>query len=368
MKVKLLDLTAQFKEIEDEVRIALDEVFSTQQFILSGKVKELERAIAEYCGVDHAVAVASGTDAILLSLMALDIGEGDEVITTPFTFFSTASSIVRVGATPVFVDIEPSTFNIDPEKVCHAISPRTKAIVAVHLFGQATDMEPIMKIASERRISVIEDACQSIGARYRGRRVGSIGDAGCFSFFPTKNLGCFGDGGMVVTNNEELAERIRSLRVHGSKKRYYHDEIGINSRLDEIQAAVLVVKLAYLEKWNSKRRANAGFYDEALADMDEVKTPYVPDYNESVYNQYVVRVERRNELKEFLASQGVGTEIYYPIPLHLQRCFGFLNHREGDFPEAERAASEVLALPIYPELTEEELGFVAEKIRSFYSM
>ncbi len=368
MKVKLLDLTAQFEEIEDEVRTALDEVFSTQQFILSDKVKELERAIAEYCGVGHAVAVASGTDAILLSLMALDIGEGDEVITTPFTFFSTASSIVRVGATPVFVDIEPSTFNIDPEKVRHAIGPRTKAIVAVHLFGQAADMEPIMKIASERGISVIEDACQSIGARYRGRRVGSIGDAGCFSFFPTKNLGCFGDGGMVVTNSEKLAARIRSLRVHGSKKRYYHDEIGINSRLDEIQAAVLVVKLAYLEKWNSKRRTNARFYDEALADAEEVKTPYVPDYNESVYNQYVVRVEKRDELREFLTSQGVGTEIYYPIPLHLQKCFGFLDHRVGDFPESERAASEVLALPIYPELTEEELGFVVEKIRSFYSM
>jgi len=367
MKVKLLDLVPQYQSIKEEILKAVDGVLSTQQFILGENVEALEETVAGYCGTKYGVGVASGTDALYISLMALGIGKGDEVITTPFTFFSTVSSIVRAGARPVFVDIDPRTFNIDPAEVEKAITGKTRAIMVVHLFGQAVDMDPIVEAARARGIKIIEDACQSIGALYKGKRVGGIGDVGCFSFFPTKNLGGFGDGGMVVTNDEETAERIKSLRVHGSKSRYYHDEIGINSRLDEIQAAVLLAKFNHLEEWNEMRRSNAAYYDRALEDVDEVSVPFVPDYNRSVYNQYVVRASRRDDLRNHLAREGIGSEVYYPIPLHLQKCFDFLGYKAGDFPSSEEAAGEVLAIPVFPELTDEEKGYVVEKIRSFYS-
>jgi len=366
MKVKLLDLVGQYQSIRGEVLEAIEEVLSSQQFILGEKVSSLENAIAEYCGTKFAVGVASGTDALYLSLLALDIGEGDEVITTPFTFFSTVSTIIRTGARPVFADIDPGTYNLDPVKVEAAVTERTRAIVVVHLFGQAAEMGEIAKVAEEHGLKVIEDACQSIGALYRGGKVGGLGDVGCFSFFPTKNLGGCGDGGMVVTDDEAVAERIRSLRVHGSRRRYYHDEIGINSRLDEIQAAVLLVKLRYLDRWNEMRRKNASYYDEALRGVDGVTVPFVPDYCFSVYNQYVIRAAMRDELKKYLEARGIGSEIYYPIPLHMQKCFSFLGYREGSFPVSEETAKEVLALPVYPELTDEEKEEVVAAVRSFY--
>lgn len=367
MNIKLLDLVPQYKSIKKEILREIEEVLSTQQFILGEKVAALEESVAQYCGTSFGVGVASGTDALYLSFLAIGVGEGDEVITTPFTFFSTVSSIVRTGARPVFVDIEPRTFNIDPSRIEDAITERTKAIVPVHLFGQAADMDPIVEVAKSRDIMVVEDACQSIGAMYKGHRVGGIGDIGCFSFFPTKNLGGFGDGGMVVTNEEWIAERIKSLRVHGSKQRYYHDDVGINSRLDEIQAAVLLVKLKHLEDWNEMRRKNASFYNGALSGVNEVSVPFIAESNVSVYNQYVIRAMKRDELKNFLAEEGIGCEIYYPIPLHLQKSFNFLGCAKGDFPVSEKAAKEVLAIPVYPELTDREKNYVVEKIRSFYS-
>jgi len=366
-EIKLLDLKPQYKSIEDDVHRAIEGVLSSQQFILGTRVMELEERLAEYCGTKHAVGVASGSDAILLALMAIGIGEGDEVITTPFTFFSSVSSITRLGAKPVFVDIDPLSFNIDAAKISAAMTDRTKAILVVHLYGQPVDMDPILEVASSREIKVVEDACQSIGAKYKGKRVGSIGDVGCFSFFPTKNLGGYGDGGLVTTSDDEIAEKIRALRVHGSRRKYLHDEVGINSRLDEIQAAVLLVKLPYLDEWNEKRRRNAAFYGARLKDIDGVTPPNVYEYNESVFNQYVVRVSKRDELREYLSEKGVGSEIYYPLPLHMQKCFAYLGFREGDFPESERASKEVLALPIYPELSTEELEFVTDTINSFYA-
>ncbi len=365
MQVKLLDLVRQYETLRDEVGEALDEVFSSQQFILGVKVRELEESIASFCGVRHAVGVASGSDALLISLMALGIGPGDEVVTTPYTFFSTASSITRLGARPVFVDINPRTYNIDPAGVREALSGKTKAILIVHLFGQMCDMNPILRAASDRGIPVIEDACQAIGSAYRGRPAGSIGRAGCFSFFPTKNLGGCGDGGMIVTDDRDLAERARSLRVHGSRKRYYHEAVGINSRLDEIQAAVLSVKLRYLEKWNEERREHAAFYDTALGELDGIVIPRAESNSLHTYHQYVIRAGRRDALMDFLRERGIGCEVYYPIPLHLQECFSFLGEARGDLPEAERAAREALALPVYPELTTAEQTYVVERIREF---
>jgi len=365
MQVKLLDLVRQYEKMRDEIGAALDEVFSSQQFILNGKVAELEKRIASFCGVRRAVGVASGSDALLISLMALGIGPRDEVVTTPYTFFSTASAITRLGAHPVFVDIDPRTYNIDPAGVRAALTSRTKAVLVVHLFGQMCDMNPILRAASGRGIPVIEDACQAIGSAYRGRSAGSVGRAGCFSFFPTKNLGGCGDGGMIVTDDRDLAERARSLRVHGSRKRYFHEAVGINSRLDEIQAAVLSVKLRYLAEWNGRRRAHAAFYDEALGGLDGIVTPHAESNVHHTYHQYVIRAGRRDELMEFLRRRGVGCEIYYPVPLHLQECFAFLGGERGDLPEAERAAAEALALPVYPELTEQEQEYVVARIREF---
>lgn len=366
MTVKLLDLTAQYRATRDEIRREIDGVLESQQFILGPKVEELERAIASYCGVSRAVGVASGSDAILLVLMALGVGAGDEVVTTPYTFFSTASSITRLGAKPVFADIDPRTYNIDPARAAALIGPRTKAIVAVHLFGQTADMDPIMEAARERGVRVIEDACQSIGARHKGRPAGSIGAAGCLSFFPSKNLGGLGDGGMVVTSDDALAESVRTLRAHGGRERYYHDVVGINSRLDALQAAALLVKLRHLEEWHEGRRRNAAWYDERLAGIPGIETPYVEAHNRSVYNQYVIRTRDRDALMARLRASGVGCEVYYPVPLHLQRCFAYLGGRTGDFPEAERAARESLALPVYPELPTAAREYVVERIREFF--
>jgi len=364
MKIPLLDLGSQFAGIEDEIRSAIDEVLRTQRFILGPVVSEFEKEIAAYCGAKHAIGVSSGTDALLVSLMALGIGRGDEVITTPYTFFSTAGSISRVGARPVFVDIDPRTFNINPERLHHAISEKTKAILPVHLFGQCAEMDPILGLAGKYNLKVIEDAAQAIGARYKGRHAGTMGDVGCFSFFPSKNLGGFGDGGMVVTDDPNLAEEVSILRVHGSKPKYFHKMIGGNFRLDAIQAAVLRVKLRHLDVWTEKRRRNAAYYDKLLGAVPVI-APYVEPHNFCVFNQYVIRVGRRDELMSFLKERGIGCEIYYPLPLHLQECYAHLGNRKGDFPEAEKAAEESVAIPIFGELTEEEMRYVGEQVSSF---
>ncbi|MDD3643038.1 MAG: DegT/DnrJ/EryC1/StrS family aminotransferase [Candidatus Krumholzibacteria bacterium] len=367
MKIPLLDLAAQYRTIKGEIREAVEEVFESQRFILGPRVAELEERIAAYCGVSRAVGTASGSDAILLALSALGIGPGDEVITTPYSFFSTVSSVTRLGARPVFADIDPRTFNIDPARVAGSIGPRTKAILVVHLYGQTAEMDPILDAAASRGIPVIEDACQAIGARCRGRAAGSMGLAGCFSFFPSKNLGGAGDGGMVVTGDDSLADRIRVLREHGARRRYYHDEVGINSRLDAIQAAVLLVKLRRLDEWSEGRRRNAARYDELLGAAEGVVTPAALPHNRHIYNQYVIRAARRDDLKEHLQGAGIGCEVYYPVPLHLQACLSFLGGKEGDCPEAERAASETLALPVYPELTAAMQDEVAGAIGRFYA-
>lgn len=365
MTVKLLDLVPQYVGIRDEIRTAIDEVLSTQQFILGKKVEELEAEIARYCGVRHAVGVASGTDAILLILMALGVKEGDEVVTTPYTFFSTVSSVTRLGAKPVLADIDPRTYNIDPDRVSKLVTRKTKAILVVHLFGQIAGMDAISEAAARSGVPVVEDACQSIGARYKGKRAGSIGAAGCLSFFPSKNLGGFGDGGMIVTDDASLADAARMLRVHGGRERYYHDVVGINSRLDALQAAVLLVKMKHLDGWHEGRRKNAAYYDRELSRVEGVAIPYVEPHNESVYNQYVIRVKERDALRDHLRNRGVGCDVYYPVPLHLQKCFAFLGGKAGDFPESERAARETLALPVYPELGTAEKEYVVSSVREF---
>jgi dTDP-4-amino-4,6-dideoxygalactose transaminase len=362
MTVKLLDLVPQYETIREEVRAAVDEVLEGQQFILGPKVERLEAELARYCGLSYAVGVASGSDAILLSLMALGVGEGDEVVTTPYTFFSTVSSITRLGAIPVFADIDPRTYNIDPARAAKLVTSKTRAILVVHLFGQMADMEGIMGAANRRGIPVIEDACQSIGARYADSAAGSIGAAGCLSFFPSKNLGGCGDGGMVVTNDRTVADTIRALRVHGMREKYLHDVVGINSRLDELQAAILLVKMRHLDDWTRKRKENAAYYNERFSDVPGVTIPHVAPRCESVYNQYVIRVKDRDAVRHSLRARGVGSEVYYPVPLHLQRCFSFLGGKAGDLPESERAAGETLAIPVYPELTAAQKDFVASTV------
>jgi len=365
MTVKLLDLVPQYEGIKDEIRAAIDEVLSTQQFILGRKVEEFEAAIARYCGVKHAVGVASGTDAILLTLMALGVKEGDEVVTTPYTFFSTVSSVTRLGAKPVLVDIDPRTYNIDPAGVAKRLARSTKAVLVVHLFGQTAEMDEISSAAGRFGVPVIEDACQSIGARCKGRPAGSMGAAGCFSFFPSKNLGCFGDGGMIVTDDAAIADAARMLRVHGGREKYYHDVVGICSRLDALQAAVLLVKLRRVDAWHEGRRRNAAFYDGELSKIPGVTVPHIEPHNESVYNQYVIRVKERDALRDHLRARGVGCDVYYPVPLHLQKCFAFLGGKPGDLPESERAARETLALPVYAELPAAEREYVVAVIREF---
>ncbi len=366
MTVPLLDLKPQYAALADQLRPAVEEVLQSQVLINGPAVAKLEAAIAAYSDAQAGVGVSSGTDALLCALMGLDIGPDHEVITTPFTFFATAGSIARVGAKPVFVDIDPVTFNIDPARIEAAITPRTRAIMPVHLFGQVADMDPIMAIAKRHNLAVIEDAAQAIGATYRGKKAGSIGTAGCFSFFPTKNLGGPGDGGMIVTQDTKLAARLTALRNHGSQVRYYHQEVGANFRLDTLQAAYLLVKLPHLDGWSAKRRQNAALYDQLLANVPQVTTPQVTAGNVSIYNQYVIRVEKRDDLRAFLAENGVGSEVYYPLCMHQQACFANLGYKTGDLPESERAASEVLALPIFPELAEAQITYVGGKIAEFY--
>lgn len=368
MPVPLLDLKAQHAAIRDEVVASLMRVVDDQGFILGPAVADLERAVAELSHVPHAIGCASGTDALLLALRALDVGPGDEVVTTPFTFFATAGTIHNVGARPVFADIDPVSFNLDPAAAAAARTPRTKAVVPVDLFGQ---MAPIEQVAAAMPgLPIVEDAAQSIGARRRidgtWRMAGEAATIGTFSFFPSKNLGGYGDGGMMVTTDERLAERLRRLRVHGGAKQYFHDEVGYNSRLDTLQAAVLHAKLPHLAGWSEGRRRNAAHYSAALADVPEVTVPVIDPANESIYNQYTIRVPRRDDLQAHLKARGIGSNVYYPLPMHLQPCFAYLGYREGQFPEAERAAREVLSLPVYPELTTAQLDEVVAAVRGFF--
>jgi len=414
MKVPLLDLKLQYQGIKEEIKEAVEEVFESQQFILGPKVKALEESVADYCGCKYAVGVSSGTDALLIALMAADIGAGHGVITTPYTFFATSGSIVRAGARPLFVDIDPATFNVDPVGIRKLIetecrfNPATeqlvhrqtatviRAIMPVHLYGQCADMDPILKLAKEYHLLLFEDGAQAIGAEYLSRdihtmRAGSMGKFGCFSFFPTKNLGGCGDGGMVTTHDRDSAEKLRVLRVHGSKPKYYHQLVGGNFRLDALQAAVLLVKLKYLDGWTAKRRAHASYYNSLFQQSGLVEKGFVtppravwesrfskrtsnpksavqnPQFNGHIYNQYVIRAQARDELQAYLVEQGIGTEIYYPISLHQQECFAQLGYSKADFPESEKAALTTLALPIYPELKHAQLAHVVERIHSFYS-
>ena len=368
MSVPLLDLRAQHAAIKNDVVKAMMQIVDDQTFILGEVVQKLEREVAELSNTKYAVGCANGTDAILLAMRALDIGRGDEVVTTPFTFFATAGTIHNVGATPVFVDIEPRTFNIAPDAVQAAVTPRTKAVIPVDLFGQMAPLEEIRQRVPQ--LPIIEDAAQSIGARRKvdGKwtMAGEQATIGTFSFFPSKNLGGYGDGGMMVTQDEATYQRLLRLRTHGGVRTYFHEEVGFNSRLDTLQAAVLLAKLPHLEGWSEARRANARFYDDALADVAEVVTPYVAEESESIYNQYTLRCERRDDLKAHLAAQGIGHAVYYPLPLHLQPCFAYLGYRPGSCPEAERAATEVLSLPIYPELAADQRDQVVAAVRSFY--
>ncbi|MDE2874639.1 MAG: DegT/DnrJ/EryC1/StrS family aminotransferase [Gemmatimonadota bacterium] len=367
MKVPLLDLTAQYASIRDEIDTAMAEVVTSQRFILGAAVEACEDAIARYVGSDHAIGVSSGTDALLVALMAEGIGPGDEVVTTPYSFFATAGVIARVGATPVFADIDPVTLNLDPARVADSVTKRTRAVIPVHLFGQMAEMAPIMEIARSRGLAVIEDAAQAIGAEHGGRRAGSIGDYGCFSFFPSKNLGCFGDGGMVVTNDAARADRVRALRVHGEDVKYHHRIVGGNFRLDALQAAVVRAKLPHLDGWIDARRANAALYSRLLGDLADREPPLLtlPGIvtDRHVFNQYAVRVTDRDRVREELAAAGIGTAVYYPRPLHLQECLAALGYRRGDLPESERAADRAIALPIYPELTTGQIRTVADALR-----
>jgi dTDP-4-amino-4,6-dideoxygalactose transaminase len=376
LKIPLLNLKAQHDPIHKELMDAIEQVLKSQNFILGPEVKKLEDCIASYCQTEFAIGVSSGTDALLVALMALEVGPRDEVITTPFSFFATAGVIARVGAKPVFVDIDPATFNINPRLIEAAITSRTKIIIPVHLYGQCADMKPILELARKHNIFVIEDAAQAIGAEYRDeRRAGSMGTMGCLSFFPSKNLGALGDGGMVITNDKTLSEKIRTLRVHGGKPKYYHQMIGGNFRLDTLHAAVLNVKLNYLDGWTKRRQENARQYVLLFRESGLLEKVglHLPDavYEDAgilhyhIYNQFVIRVPDRDQLREYLKQDGIGTEIYYPVPFHLQDCFRCLGHRMGDFPEAERAAKETLALPICPELNPPMQSEVVEQIRKF---
>jgi dTDP-4-amino-4,6-dideoxygalactose transaminase len=366
MQIPLLDLKAQYATIKDDVMTAVTEVLESQRCIGGPQIEELEQKIATISDCRFAVGVSSGTDAILNTLMDLEIGPGDEVITTPFTFFSTVGCIVRTGAEPVFVDINPKTYNIDSTKIEAAITEKTRAIMPVHLFGQMADMDPIMEIAEKHNLAVIEDAAQSISSTYKGKKAGSFGTTGCFSFFPSKNLGAAGDGGMIVTNEEQLYEKMKMMREHGQKPRYHHHYIGGNFRLDAIQAAVLLVKLPYLDEWSQARRKNAAYYNKKF-EGTVVQTPYIREDCVSIYNQYCIRVPRRDEVVSLLGEKSIGCAVYYPIPLHLQECFAYLGYKQGDFPLSEEAAQQIMAIPVYPELTDEMKDYVADTIIDFLS-
>lgn len=374
MQVPLLDLKPQYQQIKAEVDAEIKEIVASQYFILGPKVEKLEREIADYCGVKEAVGVSSGTDALIIALMAVGVSTGDLVLTTPYTFFATGGCVSRLGARPVFVDIDPTTYNISPEALVQVYDglsreekARVKAVIPVHLYGQCAEMDPILDWARSHKVAVIEDAAQAIGSEYQGRRAGSMGDYGCFSFFPSKNLGAFGDGGIVTVDTEERAEALRVLRMHGSAPKYYHKLIGGNFRLDALQAAVVSVKLRYLDGWSAQRQENAKRYDALFAEAgltDRVGLPTVVQ-NRHIFNQYIIRVPERDALRNYLGEKGVGCEIYYPLPLHLQECFADVGHGEGSFPESEKAARETLALPIYPELSDEQLVYVVDCIKGF---
>lgn len=369
MNIPLLDLKAQFQPIRADILAAVQAVCDEQGFVLGPRVAAFEEALATYVGARSAVGCASGSDALLLSLMALGVKAGDEVVTVPFTFFATAGAISRLGATPVFVDIQPDTFNLDPARLERAITNRTKAIIPVHLFGQCADMAAINRIANSKKIPVIEDACQAIGAAQNGVRAGVLGTTGCFSFFPSKNLGGFGDGGMITTDDQALADSLSMLRVHGSRVRYLHEAIGINSRLDALQAAVLHIKLKYLDRWAEGRRRNAATYERLFNQaglLDRVTVPVTRPENFHVFNQYTIRVQRRDDLRAYLKEKGVGTEVYYPLPLHLQNCYRSLGYKKGSFPVSEQAAEQVLSLPVYAELSDSQLAYVVDTIAEFY--
>jgi dTDP-4-amino-4,6-dideoxygalactose transaminase len=367
MKVPLLDLKAQYHSIKAEVDAAIAEVMESQHFILGPKVEECEKAIARYCGCAHAIGMSSGSDALLACLLAENIRPGDEVITTTYTFFATAGAIARLGATPVFVDIDPETYNLDTSQIASRVTKNTRAIIPVYLYGQMAEMEYVMEVAREHGLIVIEDAAQAIGAKYRGRQAGTFGHYGCFSFFPSKNLGAAGDGGMVVTNDAQRAEKLRVLRGHGAKPKYHHKVIGGNFRLDAIQAAIVSAKLPHLDDWTAARQRNAKQYDRLLGEAGvPVGLPKITT-DRHIFNQYAIRSLKRDELQAFLQRKGVGTEVYYPVPMHLQECFAYLGHMVGAFPESERAAMEMLALPVHPELTEPQARYVVDCIREFFA-
>ena len=367
MQVPLLDLKAQYADIKTDVDKAVHRVLDSARFIGGPEVSGLEEEVARYCGTPHAVGCASGTDALLLALRGLQVGPGDEVVTSAFSFFASAGTIANVGARPVFVDIDPRTYNLDAHRLEAAITPLTKAVVAVHLFGQCCDLGAVKAVCDKHQLFLIEDAAQAIGSEWEGRRAGSVGDVGAFSFFPSKNLGAAGDGGIMSANDAALAERLKLLREHGAKPKYYHALVGTNSRLDALQAAILRVKLRHLDRWSEKRAKNASLYDQ-LFEGARLTRPYKDARTRHIYNQYVIRVPQRDALRQHLTERGVGTEIYYPVPLHLQQCFASLGYREGDMPQSEAAAREVLALPIYPELTEEQIRYVAACVRDFTDM
>ena len=364
MTVPLLDLKAQYADIRTDVDAAVRSVMESARFIGGPEVSALEEEVARYSQCAHGIGCASGTDALLLTLWALGVGPGDEVITSAYSFFASAGTIANNGATPVFADIDPRTYNLDAHRLEAAFTPRTKAVVAVHLYGQCADMTAIKAICDQHRVFLIEDAAQAIGSEWAGKRAGSMSDYGCFSFFPSKNLGGIGDGGMMVTQNAEYADRVRMLRDHGAKPKYYHSMVGTNSRLDAIQAAVLRVKLRHLDRWSEARARNAALYDR-LFEGTRAGRPYRDPRARHIYNQYVIRASKRDELRKHLTDRGIGTEIYYPVPLHLQKCFSMLGHKPGDMPHSEAAAAETLALPIYPELTEDQIRYVASSVREF---
>ena len=366
MNVPLLDLKAQYASLKSEIDKSIAEVLESQHFILGPKVEQLEKAIAAYSNCAHAIGVSSGSDALLACLMADDIGPGDEVITTPYTFFATAGAVSRLGATPVFVDIDPKTYNIDVDQIEAKVTSKTRVMIPVHLYGQMADMDAVMRIAERHKLIVIEDAAQAIGAEDKGRRAGSIGHYGCFSFFPSKNLGGAGDGGMIVTNDAARAEKLRCLRAHGAKPKYYHKIVGGNFRLDALQAAVVSAKLPHLDDWTAARQRNAQRYDKMIKEAGiPVTTPAVVA-DRHIFNQYVIRVSGRNELQAHLQKKGIGTEVYYPVPLHVQECFAYLGYKNGDFPESEAAAKQTLALPVHPELSEAQARYVVDSLREFF--
>ncbi|MFZ2957787.1 MAG: DegT/DnrJ/EryC1/StrS family aminotransferase [Candidatus Ozemobacteraceae bacterium] len=365
MKVPLLDLKPQFAQVKDKLIPELIQLMENQTFILGPAVEKMEKELAAYIGSKHALGVSSGTDALLIALMGLNIGEGDEVITTPYTFFATAGCIHRVGAKPVFVDVEADTMNIDATKIEAAITPKTKAIMPVHLFGQCVDMDAINAIAAKHKLYVIEDACQAISSKHRERQAGSIGTVGCFSFFPSKNLGCFGDGGLITTNDDALFAHMKALRVHGTVETYMHREVGINGRLDALQAVVVSAKLPLLEGWSEGRRRNAARYDQLFADNKKVSVPARHAERRHIFNQYVIQVEDRDGLKKHLTDLGIGCAVYYPLSLHQQECFKSLGYKTGDFPVSENAAKHVLALPVFPELAPEAIEYVAKTINAY---